>query len=78
MKLCHYDDRQAGVVVGSEVYPIGEALVGAGHLKSGYTMLEVVTALAGNPAAMAVARDPSRTRRRSGALRRTTRTTRRK
>jgi 2-keto-4-pentenoate hydratase/2-oxohepta-3-ene-1,7-dioic acid hydratase in catechol pathway len=57
MKLCHYNDRQAGVVDGDQVYPIGEALVKAGHLRSGYTMLEVITALAANPAAMAVARD---------------------
>src|SRR3979409_265065 len=57
MKLCHYNDRQAGAVEGGQVYPIGEALVRAGHLKSGYTMLDVVTVLAGNPAAMAVARD---------------------
>jgi 2-keto-4-pentenoate hydratase/2-oxohepta-3-ene-1,7-dioic acid hydratase in catechol pathway len=57
MKLCHYNNNQAGVVDGDQVYPVGEALVRAGHLRSGYTMLDVVTALAGNPAAMAVARD---------------------
>ena len=57
MRLCHYNDHQAGVVEGEQVYPVGEALVRAGHLKSGYTMLDVVTTLAANPAAMAVARD---------------------
>lgn len=57
MKLCHYNNNQAGAVEGDQVYPIGEALVRAGHLRSGYTMLEVVAALAGNPAAMALARD---------------------
>ena len=56
MKLCHYNNNQAGVVVGEQVYPVGEALVRAGHLRNGYTMLDVVTALAGNPAAMSVAR----------------------
>ena len=57
MKLCHYDDHQAGAVVGDQVYPLGQSLVRAGHLKSGYTMLDVVTVLAANPAAMAAARD---------------------
>ena len=57
MKLCHYNDQQAGVVDGDQVYPVGEALVRAGHLKSGYTMLEVVSVLAGNAVAMSVARD---------------------
>jgi 2-keto-4-pentenoate hydratase/2-oxohepta-3-ene-1,7-dioic acid hydratase in catechol pathway len=57
MKLCHYDDHRAGVVVGNEVYPVGEALVRAGHLKPGYTMLEAVTVLSSDSKAMAVARD---------------------
>ena len=57
MKLCHYNDHQAGVVAGDQVYPVGEALVRAGHLKTGYTMLDVVTTLSGNPGAMALARD---------------------
>jgi 2-keto-4-pentenoate hydratase/2-oxohepta-3-ene-1,7-dioic acid hydratase in catechol pathway len=56
MKLCHYNNNQAGVVAGDQVYPVGEALVRAGHLRSGYTMLDVVSALAGNPAAMSLAR----------------------
>lgn len=43
MKICHYSSNQAGAVVGEQVYPIGEALVKAGHLKNGYTMLEVST-----------------------------------
>src|SRR2546423_5177003 len=57
MKLCHYNDHQAGVIVGNDVYPVGEALVHAGHLKNGYTMLDVIKLLAGNTAAMALARD---------------------
>src|SRR5262245_11223821 len=57
MKICHYDGNRAGVVVGEHVYPIGESLVKAGHLQSGYTMLEVITALANGPAAMKCAQD---------------------
>lgn len=60
MKICHYDENQAGAVVGDRVYPIGQALAKAGHLKSGYTMLEVVEVLAQNGAAMQCARDALR------------------
>lgn len=61
MKICHYNSNQAGVVVGDAVYPIGEALIKAGHLKSGYTMLEVIDALANQPAAMQRARESLKT-----------------
>ena len=61
MKICHYNSNQAGAVVGDRVYPIGEALVKAGHLRSGYTMLEVIDALANQPAAMQWARDSLKT-----------------
>jgi len=57
MKICHYNTNQAGAVVGEEVYPIGDALVKAGHVRSGYTMLEVIDALANKAAAMECARD---------------------
>jgi 2-keto-4-pentenoate hydratase/2-oxohepta-3-ene-1,7-dioic acid hydratase in catechol pathway len=57
MKICHYNDQRAGVVEGAEVCPIGDALVKAGHVRSGYTMLEIVEALANDAAAMQVARD---------------------
>jgi 2-keto-4-pentenoate hydratase/2-oxohepta-3-ene-1,7-dioic acid hydratase in catechol pathway len=60
MKICHYDSTRAGAVVGDQVYPIGEALIQAGHLKSGATMLEVIDALANQPAAMQCARDALR------------------
>jgi 2-keto-4-pentenoate hydratase/2-oxohepta-3-ene-1,7-dioic acid hydratase in catechol pathway len=56
MKICQYDSNQAGAVVGDRVYPIGEALVKGGVLRSGYTMLEVVDAMANQPAAMQCAR----------------------
>ena len=57
MKICHYNSNQAGVVVDDKVYPIGDALVKAGHVRSGYTMLEVIDALANNAAAVQCARD---------------------
>ena len=57
MKICHYNSNQAGAVVGDRVYPIGDALVRAGHLKSSYTMLEVIDALANVAAAMKCAQD---------------------
>ena len=57
MKVCHFNRNEAGVVVGDRVHPIGEALVKAGHVRSGYTMREVVDALANQPAATACARE---------------------
>jgi 2-keto-4-pentenoate hydratase/2-oxohepta-3-ene-1,7-dioic acid hydratase in catechol pathway len=57
MKVCHYNDHQAGVVVGSKVINFGDALIKAGLARQGYTMLEIVDALANNPAAMQIARD---------------------
>jgi len=56
MKLCHYNDGLAGAVVGDRLYPIGDALEKAGHLKPGYTMLEAIERLANEPAAMKCAR----------------------
>jgi 2-keto-4-pentenoate hydratase/2-oxohepta-3-ene-1,7-dioic acid hydratase in catechol pathway len=60
MKICHYDSNQAGVVVDDKVYPVGDALVKAGHVRPGYTMLDVIDALANNPAAMECARDSAK------------------
>lgn len=57
MKICHYNSKQAGAVVGDNVYSIGEALLKAGHLRNGYTMLEVIDALANQPAAIQCARN---------------------
>lgn len=57
MKVCHYNNNQAGVVIGDEVHPIGDALVKPGHVRDGYTMLEVIDALANKPPAMQCARD---------------------
>ena len=57
MKICHYNNNQAGVVVGDQVYNIGDALIKAGLARQGYTMVEIVDALVNNPAAMQIARD---------------------
>jgi 2-keto-4-pentenoate hydratase/2-oxohepta-3-ene-1,7-dioic acid hydratase in catechol pathway len=57
MKICHYNNNQAGVVVGDKVYPIGDALVKAGYARDGYTMVEIIDVLTNNPAAMQIARD---------------------
>lgn len=57
MKVCLYDSHLAGVVDGDQVYPVGEALVSAGHLKPDYTMVQVIEALVGNPEASACVED---------------------
>lgn len=56
MKICHFDAGQAGVIDGERVVPIGPALIEAGFARRGYTMLEIVDALANQPDAMACAR----------------------
>ena len=57
MKICHYNSNQAGVVVGDQVYNIGDALIKAGLARQCYTMVEIVDALVNNPTAMQIARD---------------------
>jgi 2-keto-4-pentenoate hydratase/2-oxohepta-3-ene-1,7-dioic acid hydratase in catechol pathway len=57
MKICHYNANQAGAVVGDKVYPVGEALVKAGHVKADYTMVDIVDALANKAGAMQCAQD---------------------
>jgi 2-keto-4-pentenoate hydratase/2-oxohepta-3-ene-1,7-dioic acid hydratase in catechol pathway len=56
MKICLYNDALAGAVVGDKLYPIGDALMNAGHLKQGYTMVEVIERMANEPAAVKCAR----------------------
>ena len=56
MKICHYNQNEAGIVQGDRVYPIGDALVKAGYVRDRYTMLGVITALANEPGAMDAAR----------------------
>ena len=59
MKICHYNNNQAGVIAGDRVYDIGDALIQAGLARTGYTMLEIIDALANNSQAMQIARDAS-------------------
>ncbi len=61
MKICQYNDNRAGAVAGDQVYPIGEALVRSGHVRAGYTMQEVIDALANRPGAMDSVRDVKKT-----------------
>jgi 2-keto-4-pentenoate hydratase/2-oxohepta-3-ene-1,7-dioic acid hydratase in catechol pathway len=56
MKICHYNEHEAGAIEGERVFPVGAALVAAGHLRQGYTMQEVIERLANEPAAMQCAR----------------------
>ena len=57
MKICHYNSNQAGVVAGDKVFDIGGALIKAGLARQGYTMLEIIDALANYPQAMQCARE---------------------
>src|SRR2546428_6076751 len=61
MKICHYNEGLAGAVVGEKLYPIGDALMKAGHLKPGYSMLDVIERLANEPAATKCARFAAQT-----------------
>ena len=56
MKIVHYNNHEAGIVQDGTIHPIGPLLVGAGHLRHGYSMQEVIEALANEPAAMQCAR----------------------
>src|SRR5258706_3171055 len=56
MIVCHCNEHEAGVVQDERIYRVGAVLVGAGHLRPGYTMQEVIDALANQPEAMQCAR----------------------
>jgi hypothetical protein len=45
MKICHYNNQQAGVVVGDKVKNFGDNLIKAGLARQGYTMVESGIAL---------------------------------
>ena len=57
MKICHYDDHEAGIIADDRVHPIGPSLIAAGHLRKGYRMQEVIDALANSAGAMHCARE---------------------
>ena len=46
MKLCLFNSFQAGAVLGDQVYPVGDALVGAAYIKRDYTMADVIERIA--------------------------------
>jgi 2-keto-4-pentenoate hydratase/2-oxohepta-3-ene-1,7-dioic acid hydratase in catechol pathway len=59
MKICRYNDGQTGLIEGDVVYPLGEALEGAGVTRRGASMSEIIEALANHPeaeAALGIAR----------------------
>ncbi len=62
MKLCHYNEHEAGVIASDRVHPIGPALIGAGHLRKGYSMQEVIDALANSKGAMHCAQEATKGR----------------
>ena len=62
MKICQYAPGRAGVVEQDRIYPLDDALVKAGHIRDGHTMLEVIDALANRPGAMNVARESLKSR----------------
>jgi len=53
MKICRYNDGTPGLIEGGAIYPIGDALAGAGAVRAGATMAEVIDALANHSAAQA-------------------------
>ena len=57
MKVCHYNNNQAGVIVDDQVFNIGEALIQTGLARNGYSMLEIIDVLANNSGAMDIARN---------------------
>jgi 2-keto-4-pentenoate hydratase/2-oxohepta-3-ene-1,7-dioic acid hydratase in catechol pathway len=57
MKICHYGNNQAGVIIEDKVYNIGDGLIKAGLARSDYTMLEIIDVLANNMKATEIARD---------------------
>jgi 2-keto-4-pentenoate hydratase/2-oxohepta-3-ene-1,7-dioic acid hydratase in catechol pathway len=59
MKLCYYNNNQAGFILDDKVHNIGEPLIKAGLARQGYSMLEIIDALANNSAAMQIARAAS-------------------
>jgi 2-keto-4-pentenoate hydratase/2-oxohepta-3-ene-1,7-dioic acid hydratase in catechol pathway len=57
MKICHYDNNQAGIIMDDKIFDFGDAMIKAGLARQGFTMLEIIDALSNNPAAMKIARD---------------------
>jgi 2-keto-4-pentenoate hydratase/2-oxohepta-3-ene-1,7-dioic acid hydratase in catechol pathway len=60
MKICHYNNNQAGIIAGDQVFDFGAALIKAGLARQGHTMLEIIDVLANNPRGLDIARDASK------------------
>ena len=55
MKVCRYNEGRIGLIENDAIYPLGEALSGAGLARVGATMTEIVEALGSKSANAAVA-----------------------
>ena len=53
MKICQYNDGLPGLIEGSSIYPLRDALASSGATRAGASMAEVVDALANHPSAAA-------------------------
>ncbi len=53
MKICRYDNGEAGLIEGDAIYPLGNALAATGIVRAGASMAEIVDALANQPGAAA-------------------------
>jgi 2-keto-4-pentenoate hydratase/2-oxohepta-3-ene-1,7-dioic acid hydratase in catechol pathway len=53
MKICRYDNGEAGLIEGDSIYPLGNALAATGVVREGASMAEIVDALANQPGAAA-------------------------
>ena len=53
MKICRYDNGEAGLIEGDSIYPLGNALAATGVVREGASIAEMVDALANQPGAAA-------------------------
>ena len=53
MKICRYDNGEAGLIEGDSIYPLGNALAATGVVREGASMAEMVDALANQSGAAA-------------------------
>jgi 2-keto-4-pentenoate hydratase/2-oxohepta-3-ene-1,7-dioic acid hydratase in catechol pathway len=51
MKICRFDAGDAGLIDGTSIYPLGDALAATGATRPGASMAEIIDALANKPAA---------------------------
>jgi 2-keto-4-pentenoate hydratase/2-oxohepta-3-ene-1,7-dioic acid hydratase in catechol pathway len=53
MKICRYDNGEAGLIDGASIYPLGHALAATGVVRESASMAEIIDALANQPGAAA-------------------------